>query len=300
MDDRQKWPKWVPEPVRAAYTKLNSTFQPQIAQAERQLSKQRSTAAYDDPEVVARISHLKRLCKSFETIAGPSCHHRMLEVWVALSGTVATDTQWESFVVAAAAADQDYKDSRERKVRSQQLAATIAEQARELGETLAAAQFSGIYWPYQFTSVRCLLAGAKSNSQLWPVLSDHLLAKGMEPEGHLLRKAWAEAPTIEELLFALEASAKQFVPTVTGPAAAAATASREHNSRVGYIRALGNLLVENGLPVDQSMRKAMAVLVDIFLPDPNRACSEDEVRKALTNAKRLSENSPTKKPPSFH
>lgn len=233
------------------------------------------------------------------------------------------DHQWEHFLYSAWAARKDYQHFRERLARARKVRTEIIENAERLAALLNESMAIGLGYPWEFFSVRTLLAGTDNTENendcvMWQALRSNALGMappktspatdgsdsqpgfrlilqnpGDEPQAidagtkmrNAVSHAWEKAPYLPALLETLSQAARAYEPQETG-ATAAAIGSRNRNSKTEYIRAFATLLTEKyHIQLTAPIMNAMAAVVIVALDDPSHDASYDDVRKAIANMK---------------
>lgn len=98
-----------------------------------------------------------------------------------------------------------------------------------------------------------------------------------------LRYAWGVAPDFPELLDTVAKASLAFSPRESGMIGAAID-SQKHSPKTEYIRAFGNLLTEShGFTLSLPCMKAMKIVANVVINQPEIDVTYDDVRKALEN-----------------
>jgi hypothetical protein len=232
------------------------------------------------------------------------------------------ERQWRNFIYAAWAARVDFAKYRDRLKKAEELADEIARAAETLAKLIRQFSETGINGPSEFYSVPALLRETDNyeldgrNLHMWRSMRRYVLGdpprdvqgekpaeEGGEPMApieivralidekpeitreerarNMLRYAWGVCPEISALLETLARAARSFEPSLP-EAIGAAIASRQHNPKMEYLRALGKLLTdEHGIALTTPIVKAMAITATVVINLPDVYVTYDDVRKAL-------------------
>lgn len=102
-----------------------------------------------------------------------------------------------------------------------------------------------------------------------------------EQARELLRYAWGTAPEFSALLDTVAQAAIGYSPGESGMIGAAIE-SRKNNAKTAYVRAFGNLLTDShGFTLNLSIIKAMAIVANVVINQPDVDVTYVDVRKAL-------------------
>ncbi|TSE29334.1 hypothetical protein LCC91_05380 [Tepidimonas taiwanensis] len=216
------------------------------------------------------------------------------------------DMQQRGFIYAAWASRLDYRPFRDELKQAADLAAAIESKARELSELLRRFHDTGLYRPGVFYSVAELLRSTDSreddgrNLHMWrsdrrslglaPEREGEADASSAGPDtivlgpsrgGDAVHLAWQTAPSLAELLDTLADAARDYSPE-HGGMVGAAVASRKHSPKVEYLRAFLHVLREvHGIEANTPQaQRAVAIVADVVLDDPDLEVTYDDVRKA--------------------
>ena len=102
-----------------------------------------------------------------------------------------------------------------------------------------------------------------------------------EEARNMLRYAWGTAPDFSALLNTMADAARAFKPSESGMIGAAIE-SRQKSPKTEYVRAFGNLLTEvHKFELTAPVQKAIAVVANVVINQPDVDVTYDDVRKAL-------------------
>ena len=113
-----------------------------------------------------------------------------------------------------------------------------------------------------------------------------------EEKRNMLRYAWGTAPDFSALLKTMADAARAFKPSEPGMIGAAIE-SRQKNPKTEYVRAFGNLLTEvHKFELTAPVHKAIAVVANVVINQPDVDVTYDDVRKALvrTSGERMEDS----------
>jgi hypothetical protein len=104
-----------------------------------------------------------------------------------------------------------------------------------------------------------------------------------EEARNMLLYAWGTAPEFPALLDTVAKASLAFSPRESGMIGAAID-SQKHSPKTEYIRAFGSLLTEShGFALSLPILKAMKIVVNVVINQPDVDVTDDDVRKALKN-----------------
>lgn len=102
-----------------------------------------------------------------------------------------------------------------------------------------------------------------------------------EQARNTLRYGWENSPPLSELLKTVSQAAREFNPS-EGGLIGAAISSKKRNEKTEYLRAFGNLLIEqHRFNLTSQIMKAMVIAANVVINSPDIDVTYDDVRKAL-------------------
>lgn len=113
-----------------------------------------------------------------------------------------------------------------------------------------------------------------------------------EKARNMLSYAWGTAPDFSALLKTMADAARAFKPSESGMIGAAIE-SRQKSPKTEYVRAFGNLLAEvHKFELTAPVQKAIAVVANVVINQPDVDVTYDDVRKALvrTSGERMEDS----------
>ncbi len=263
----------------------------------------------DDIETIKRLVQDKRMKEVYEILGKAFINDNEQERARKLDG----------FIHSAWAARVDFLPFREKVERAKQLSKKIEKEAGKLAWLLREVDRTGINCPEEFYNIPQLLRqtddheSSRHDKIAWLALRPLLLgdetvepgpdsrpaqsgggadgANGLEGKGpkvapaeqarNTLRYGWGKAPLLPALLDTVEKAARHWVPG-ENEFIDAALKSRKKTPKTQYLRAFGNLLIDqHHFTLTAPLFKAMAVAATVVINKRDVVVTYDDVRKAM-------------------
>lgn len=189
---------------------------------------------------------------------------RMKDAYALLVKEFTSDESWAAFICAASAADEDFEEYRAKMKRALDIKQEVAETAARLSVLMDELMDNRCFHRTNFDTRELLL------KTRWHHLSSDDLPNA----------AAKKIPPMPVLLSTLSEVADDFIPTVP-PDILAAISSRQSSTKTECLRAFGCRLVAAQIRTTAPMMRAMAIVANVIINDPEADVTYDDVRKAL-------------------